>query len=303
VSDVKDVAATGAPGRIDPDAPIVPLRHPGRWVATGILALCLWGFIDFLSKNEALRWAVVGQYLFHPSIIQGLGVTLYLTAIAMLVGTALGVVFAMMRMSKNPVLKVVASVWVWFFRGSPLMVQLLFWFFIGSILPKITIGVPFGGPVFWEAPTNQIVTVMVAAILGFALNESAYMAEVVRGGILSVTKGQWEAAHALGMTQGLMYRRIVLPQALRLIVPPMSNQVITMLKQTSLAIVLGLPELLTAVQQIYTRNFQQIPLLLVATFWYLLITTVLTFVQGYLEQRLARSHHRPTSTRKAPSNG
>lgn len=226
-----------------------------------------------------------------------MGLTLFLTAVAMLVGTVLAVIIAVMRMAKNPILRVVGSVWVWFFRGSPLLVQLLFWFFIGSILPMITIGIPFGGPVFFEVPTNVVVTVMVAAILGFGLNESAYMAEIVRAGILSVPRGQLEASHALGMHSGHMFRRILLPQAMRLIVPPMSNQVITMLKQTSLAIVVGLPELLTMVQQIYTRNFQQIPLLLVATFWYLVITTVLTLIQSYLEKRLARSAHRPAKAK------
>lgn len=251
-----------------------------------------------MVNNEAFEWATVGEYLFNPLVLKGLWVTLYLTAIAMIVGISLAIVIAIMRLSQNPVLRAVSSAWVWFFRGVPLLVQLLFWFFIGSILPNITIGIPFGGPVFAEYPSNLVITVMVAAILGFGLNESAYMAEIVRAGILAVPQGQWEAAHALGMSPALVYHRIALPQALRIIVPPMSNQVITMLKMTSLAIVVGVPELLTMVQQIYTRNYLQIPLLMVATFWYLVVTTVLILIQSQLEKRLARTAHRATNAKE-----
>ncbi len=284
--------------RISPNAPVVSLRHPGRWASAAILALVLASTVHFMVNNEAFQWATVGEYLFNPLVLNGLWMTLYLTAIAMAVGISLAVVIAIMRISHNPVLRAVSSVWVWFFRGVPLLVQLLFWFFIGSILPNITIGIPFGGPVFLEYPTNMVITVMVAAILGFGLNESAYMAEIVRAGILAVPRGQWEAAHALGMSPRLVYRRIALPQALRIIIPPMSNNVITMLKMTSLAIVVGVPELLTMVQQIYTRNYQQIPLLMVATFWYLAVTTVLILIQSQLEKRLARTAHRASNGRE-----
>jgi polar amino acid transport system permease protein len=287
------------PEHVSPDAPVVPLRHPGRWISAAILALVLAMFVQFVVQNKAFQWGTVIDYLFNPLILRGLWVTIYLTVISMVVGTVLAVIIAIMRLSKNPILRAVSSVWVWFFRGSPLLVQLLFWFFIGSILPNITIGIPFGGPVFFQTPTNLVVTVMVAAILGFGLNESAYMSEIVRAGILAVPRGQWEAAHALGMPPGLVYRRIALPQALRLIIPPMSNDVITMLKQTSLAIVVGVPELLTMVQQIYTRNYQQIPLLLVATFWYLVVTTILIVIQDQLEKRLARTSHRRTTAKVA----
>ena len=284
---------------VSPDAPVVPLRHPGRWISAAILALVLAMFVQFVVQNQAFQWGTVIDYLFNPLILRGLWMTIYLTVISMVVGTVLAVIIAIMRLSKNPILRAVSSVWVWFFRGSPLLVQLLFWFFIGTILPNITIGIPFGGPVFLQYPTNLVVTVMVAAILGFGLNESAYMSEIVRAGILAVPRGQWEAAHALGMPPGLVYRRIALPQALRLIIPPMSNDVITMLKQTSLAIVVGVPELLTMVQQIYTRNYQQIPLLLVATFWYLVVTTILIVIQDQLEKRLARTSHRRTTAKVA----
>lgn len=285
--------------RLPLDAPVVPLRHPGRWVSAAVLALVCAIIGEFLVTNEAFQWGVVQKYLFSSQVLEGLWVTIYLTAVAMLVGTALAIVIAVMRLSKNPILRGVSGFWVWFFRGTPLLVQLLFWFFIGTILPNIVIGVPFGGPVFWQVSTNTVVTVMVAAILGFGLNESAYMAEIVRAGIVSVPRGQWEAAHALGMPPGLVYRRIVLPQALRLIIPPMSNNVITMLKMTSLALVVGLPELLTTVQQIYSRNYQQIPLLLVATFWYLLLTTILVLIQRQLEARMARTSHRTRASRRA----
>ena len=269
------------------DEPIVRLRHPWRWVAVGVIALFAAQAVVFAVTNDDLRWDLVGGYLFEESIVRGLWVTVKLTVVAMLVGVVGGAVLAVMRLSDNPVLRWVAAGYVWVFRGTPIVVQLLFWFFLGTVLPTITLGIPFG-PDFASWPTNTLITQFAAAILGLGLNEAAYMAEIVRAGIGSVDRGQSEAAEALGMSPSTTYRRVILPQAARLIVPPTANQTISMLKLTSLVLVIGLPELTTTAQIIYGRNLQQIPLLLVASIWYLVLTTILTVIQGRLEKRMSR---------------
>ncbi len=269
------------------DEPVVRLRHPGRWIAVAVIALFLAQAITFVVTNEELRWDLVGAYLFEESVLRGLWVTVKLTVVAMLVGMVGGTVLAVMRLSDNPVLRAVAGAYVWVFRGTPILVQLLFWFFLGTVLPTISLGIPFG-PDLASWPTNTLITQFTAAILGLGLNEAAYMAEIVRAGIGSVDKGQTEAAEALGMGPATTYRRVVLPQAARLIVPPTANQTISMLKLTSLVLVIGLPELTTTVQIIYGRNLQQIPLLIVASIWYLALTTVLTIIQARLEKRMSR---------------
>jgi polar amino acid transport system permease protein len=269
------------------DEPIIRLRHPGRWVAAAILAVLAAMFVHFVATAPKLRLDLVAGYLFEKSILRGLLLTLELTVVAMLVGVVLGTVLAVMRLSRNPLLRAVSAGYVWLFRGTPILVQLLFWFFLGTVLPQISIGIPFG-PSFASVPTNTLITQFTAAILGLGLNEAAYMAEIVRAGIGSVDRGQTEAAHALGMSPWTTYRRIVLPQAGRLIVPPTANETISMLKLTSLVLVIGLPELMTTAQLIYGRNFQQIPLLIVASIWYLVLTTVLTVVQMRIERRMSR---------------
>jgi polar amino acid transport system permease protein len=269
------------------DEPIVRLRHPWRWVAVVVIVVFAAQTLRFAVTNDELRWDLVGGYLFETSILRGLLMTVKLTVVAMLVGVVGGTLLAVMRLSDNPVLRAVAGAYVWVFRGTPILVQLLFWFFLGTVLPTITLGVPFG-PAFASWPTNTVITQFSAAILGLGLNEAAYMAEIVRAGIGSVDKGQSEAAEALGMGPGTTYRRVVLPQAARLIVPPTANQTISMLKLTSLVLVIGLPELTTTAQIIYGRNLQQIPLLLVASIWYLVLTTILTVIQSRLEKRMSR---------------
>ncbi len=275
-------------GQVHADEPIVRLRHPWRWVAVAILALLAAQAIVFLVTNDELRWDLVGGYLFETSILQGVWMTIRLTVIAMAVGIVLGTVLAVMRLSDNPVFRAVAGGYVWLFRGTPILVQLLFWFFLGTVLPEITLGIPFTGVEFASWPTNDVIVPFTAAILGLGLNEAAYMAEIVRAGIGSVDKGQTEAAEALGMSPATTYRRVVLPQAARLIVPPTANQTISMLKLTSLCLVIGLAELTTTAQIIYGRNFQQIPMLLVASIWYLALTTILTLIQSRLEKRVGR---------------
>lgn len=284
------MSAETKPPTVVPHAeePIVRLRHPWRWVAVVVIALYVAEGISFAVTSDAMRWDLVGGYLFEESVLRGLWMTVKLTVVAMLVGLVLGTLLAVMRLSDNPVLRGVAATYVWLFRGTPILVQLLFWFFLGTVLPEISLGLPFG-PDFFSGKTSEVITPFMAAILGLGLNEAAYMAEIVRAGIGSVDKGQTEAAEALGMSPVTTYRRVILPQAARLIVPPTANQTISMLKLTSLVLVIGLAELTTTAQLIYGRNFQQIPLLIVASIWYLTLTTVLTLVQGRLERRLGRS--------------
>jgi polar amino acid transport system permease protein len=269
------------------DEPIVRLRHPWRWVAAAVIAVYAALALTFLATNDAFRWDIVFGYLFETSVLKGVLVTLELTVVAMILGVVLGTLLAVMRLSENPVLRWTATFYVWLFRGTPILVQLLFWFFLGSVLPQISLGIPFG-PEFASWPTNNVISGFTAAILGLGLNEAAYMAEIVRAGIGGVDKGQTEAAEALGMGPVTTYRRVVLPQASRLIIPPTANETITMLKQTSLVVVLGTLDLLGTAQAIYSRNFLQIPMLLVASIWYLALTTVLTYVQSRLEKRMSR---------------
>lgn len=278
------------------EEPVVRLRHPWRWVAVAVLVAYGAEAIVFAVTNSQLRWDLVGGYLFEESILRGLWMTVKLTVFAMLVGIVLGAVLAVMRLSDNPVFRAVAGGYIWLFRGTPILVQLLFWFFLGSVLPTISVGVPFG-PDLGSWPTNTIITQFAAAILGLGLNEAAYMAEIVRAGIGSVDEGQTEAAEALGMSPLTTYRRVVLPQAARLIVPPTANQTISMLKLTSLVLVIGLPELTTTAQVIYGRNLQQIPLLIVASIWYLVLTTILTIIQARLEKRMSRGVSRSETKR------
>jgi polar amino acid transport system permease protein len=241
-----------------------------------------------LVTNPGFNWPVVAQYLFDTRILEGLAVTLQLTVLAMIIGFVVGLVLAVMRMSPNWLLRAAAGAYIWFFRGTPLLVQLLFWGFAAVLFPTLSIGIPFG-PSFVEWETNAVISLFAAGVLGLGLNEAAYMAEIVRGGILAVPPGQTEASRAMGLSHLATLRWIVLPQAMKVIIPPVGNNVISMLKTTSLVIVIGVGDLLYNAQQIYARNLEQIPLLIVASLWYILLTTVLTLLQTKLEQRFSRS--------------
>lgn len=267
---------------------VVKLRHPGRWASYAVIAVLAAMFVNTLLTNPNFGWNVVGEYFTSARILDGLLKTLQLTAIAMVLGVVLGVALAVMRLSSNPVLSGVSWLYVWFFRGTPVFVQLLFWGFISALYPTISLGVPFG-PAFVGMDTNTLITPVIAAILGLGLNEAAYMAEIVRSGIQSVDKGQTEAAQALGMKRGRILRQIIMPQAMRVIIPPTANNTISMLKTTSLVSVLSFPELLYAAQLIYSDNFQTIPLLITASIWYLIVTSVLTVGQYYIERHYSRS--------------
>jgi len=265
----------------------VPVRHPGRWAAAALILLFGAALARSVATNERFRWDLVGDYLFSEQVLDGLVATLELAAIAMAIGIALGIVLALMRLSPNPLLAAAAWGFIWLFRGTPVLVQLLFWNFISALYPEISLGIPFG-PEIVSADANLVITPFVAAILGLGLNEAAYMAEIVRAGIISVDEGQSDAARALGMRRLQVMRRIVLPQAMRVIVPPTGNEAISMLKTTSLVSVLAYTELLYAVQLIYAANYQQIPLLVVASIWYLVATTVLSIGQYFIERHYGR---------------
>lgn len=273
---------------------IVPLRHPWRWLGAAVLLAIVASFAHLLVTNQNFHWNVVAQYLLDPSVIRGLGLTLLLTFLAMAIGLVFGTLLAIMRLSENPLFRTAAWIYIWFFRGVPPLVQLIFWYSLASLLPKISLGIPFG-PTFVEWDTNSLITPFSAAILGLSLCEAAYLAEIIRAGIQAVDRGQSEAASALGLTPAQTLRRIVLPQAIRIVVPPIANDTIAMLKFTSLVSVLALPELLYSVQIIYTRTYQTIPMLIVATIWYLILTTILTWFENYLNRRLSRSIAQPES--------
>ncbi len=274
------------------DIKAVPVRHPGRWVAAAVVLVVAASLIRSAIVDKAFQWSVVGDFLFDHRITHGAVVTIELTAAAMAAGIILGVVLAVMRLSPNPLVAGGSWLYIWFFRGTPVLVQLLFWYNVSALYPRIVLGVPFGGPAVIDANANTLITPFVAALLGLGLNEGAYMAEIVRAGIISVGEGQTEAAQSLGMRRLQIMRLIVLPQAIRVIVPPTGNEVISMLKNTSLASVVAYGELLYSVQLIYSVNYKTIPLLLVAVFWYLVMTSVLYVGQYFVERRYGRGFTR-----------
>jgi polar amino acid transport system permease protein len=283
-------AQTRAPERPD-DIRAVPARHPHRWVASAIVLVLLAMLAHLLLTNPNFGWSVVWHYLFNPLIRRGVVATIEITVLAMVIGVILGIVLAMMRLSKNPVTSWVSWAYIWFFRGTPVLVQLIFWFNVNLLVKTISVGVPFG-PAFASWKVNDLISPFVAAVLALGLNEAAYMAEIVRAGFLSVDEGQTEAAHALGMTRIRTLLRIVLPQGMRVIVPPTGNETISMLKTSSLASVISVIELLRAAESISSRNLETIPLLLAASIWYIAMTSILTAGQFYVERYYARGASR-----------
>ncbi|WP_109471874.1 amino acid ABC transporter permease [Ornithinimicrobium cavernae] len=263
-----------------------------QWALIAVLGLVVAAGAFSVVNNENFGWPIVFEYFTSPRILSGLVRTLHLTALSMAIGIVLGVILALMHMSRNRFVQSIAWAYIWFFRGTPVFVQLLFWGSISALYPKLILGLPFGGPAWLEMSANDLITPYIAAVLGLGLNEAAYMAEIVRAGIKSVDRGQSEAATALGMPDGLTTRRVVLPQAMRVIIPPTGNQLIGMLKTSSLVAVLAYPELLYSAQLIYAVNYQTIPLLITASLWYLLITSVLSVGQYYLERHFGRSEAR-----------
>jgi polar amino acid transport system permease protein len=276
----------------------VPLRHPWRWVAAIVILILLGLFLYGVATNPLYRWPVFAEYIFNERILAGVWITLLLTVTSMAVAIVLGVILAVMRLSPNPVLKSVSWVYLWIFRGTPIYVQLAFWGLIPTIYRNIQLGVPFGPRLleFQLADPN----VFVLAMLGLALNEAAYMAEIIRAGINSVPEGQYEASTALGMSWGMMMRRTVIPQAMKVIIPPTGNEVISMLKTTALvtAVPYSYDLYSIATREIAAREFEPVPLAMVAVAWYLVLTSILMVGQYYLERYYSRGASRKLTTKQ-----
>jgi polar amino acid transport system permease protein len=281
-------------------APIeaVPLRHPGRWIAAVIVVALFGLFVYGAATNEAFRWDVYGQYIFDKRITAAAWKTIQLTVLAMTIAIVLGVILAVMRLSPNPVLRTAAWVYLWVFRGTPIYVQLVFWGLFPSIYKTIDLGIPFVHQ-FAHIDIQALNAAFLFAVIGLALNEAAYMAEIVRAGVNSVSEGQTEASTALGMSWAQTMRRTVLPQAMRVIIPPTGNELISMLKTTSLvAAVPYTGELYGRARDISGANFFPIPLLLVAATWYLVITSILMIGQYYLERYYSKGASRALTARQ-----
>ncbi|NML54342.1 amino acid ABC transporter permease [Streptomyces sp. R302] len=298
----KDPAATpagsGPSGTPYEAIKAIPVRHYGRWVS-GVVVVALLGWLVYAFSQGNIIWATVGDKLFDPSVLTGLWKTILISVTAMALGLVLGILFAVMRLSNNPVTGAVAWLYIWFFRGTPVYVQLLVWFNLALIFEYINLG-----PIYKDE-TSQVLTPFMVALLGLGLNEGAYMAEIVRAGIQSVDEGQTEAAHALGMSQTKTMRRIVLPQAMRVIVPPTGNEFINMLKTSSLVSAVQYTELLRASSNIGSTAGAVMEMLFVASIWYLALTSVFSVGQYYLERRFARGSTRnlpPTPWQRVKTN-
>ncbi|GAA0925792.1 MULTISPECIES: amino acid ABC transporter permease [Streptomyces violaceusniger group] len=281
-------AATSGAEREDYSAlKVVPVRHPWRWAAVVVTAVLVAQFAHGLITNPGWEWDVFADFFTTRTILKAVWITIQLTFYGTALGFALGIVLAFMRLSHSPFLKSVAFAYIWAFRSIPLIVQLLFWFNLTYLYKRLDFGIPFG-PGFFSFDTAGLVGAMSAAVLGLALHQAAYAAEIVRGGVLAVDGGQLEAAAALGIPRLRQLRRIVLPQAMRSILPNAANEVISLFKGTSIVSVMAIGELFYQVQVIYGRNGRVVPLLMVATVWYIILTTVLSIAQYYVERHFSR---------------
>ncbi|CAM5707351.1 amino acid ABC transporter permease [Streptomyces purpurascens] len=263
----------------------IPVRHYGRYVSAVVAIALLVGVVYAFSQGK-INWDAIPDYFFDDRILDGVGKTLLLTVLSMVIGIVGGVLLAVMRLSKNPVTSSIAWFYIWFFRGTPVLVQLIVWFNLGLVFEYINLGP------FYKDEWSDFMTPFLTALLGLGLNEAAYMAEICRAGLLSVDEGQTEASHALGMSHSKTLRRIVIPQAMRVIVPPTGNEVINMLKTTSLVSVVQYPELLRAAQDIGQTSGAPAEMLFLAAAWYLLMTSIFSIGQYYLERYYARGSSR-----------
>lgn len=258
---------------------VLPARPWRRWIASVLVVACTGMLIYKFGSSDTISWSSIPEYVLNRNILSGLAVTVQLTVLCMIIGIVLGVVAAVMRLSRNPVFRVMSAAYIGFFRGVPLLVQILFWFNIALFVPEIDLG-------FGPVSTNYLVTSFVAAVLALSLHEGAYMAEIVRAGITSIDQGQWSASQALGLNRAKIYRLVVLPQAVPAMIPPTGNRLIGMLKGTSLVSVIAASELLTEAQTIYTRNYLIMELLMVVSIWYLVLTALASIGLRILERRL-----------------
>ena len=277
------------------DIEAIPLRRPWRWISAVIGLIFVAALVQSLAKNENLKYPIIAQFLFDWRIVNGVWLTITLTIVSMIVSTLIAIVIAAMRLSSNPVLTSISWVYIWLFRGTPLLVQVVLWGYLGLLYRKIIIGIPFTGITFVTLDTNTLIPALVAGFIALTLNQGAYSAEIVRAGMLSVDEGQREAAHSLGISAPATFRRILLPQAMRVIIPPMGNETISMLKNTSLLSVIAVLELYTQATLISSRNLYQVELLIVISVWYLTLTSILSIPQYYLERRYGRGFSRDLS--------
>ena len=288
-------------GALPPEAiRAIPVRHRGRWVAMAFIALLAAMLVNSIVTNPNWQWGFQWENAFAPPVVRGVVTTLWLTGASMLLGVLLGVVVAIMRLSPNPVVSGSAWFYVWVFRGTPVLVQLVIWGNLNSLYREISLGVPFGTALV-TFETRDLIPPIAAALLGLALNEAAYMSEIIRAGILSVDEGQTEAASALGLSRMQTLRRVVLPQAMRVVVPPTGNETISMLKTTSLVAYVPYVELFFQTSAIGSRTFQPFPMLVTASLWYLAMTSILMVGQYYIERYYARGSVRelpPTPLQK-----
>ncbi|MEP7056038.1 MAG: amino acid ABC transporter permease [Actinomycetota bacterium] len=294
MSNATDTSAPERPSQLT----AVPVRHRGRWVGMAVLAVIVTMFVHMLVTNDAFEWSFMWHNMFRPPVLRGARTTLELTVLAMLIGVAFGIVLAVMRLSPNPVIRGTAWAYTWFFRAVPRLVLCILFGNLGILFQKTSrinfgvplgnlLGLPHGGRIF-DTDANTLLAGFSAGLLALAMSEAAYMAEIVRAGILAVDAGQNEAAQALGMSRMLTMRRIVLPQAMRVILPPTGNETIAMLKDTSLVAFVPAYELFFQLEAVGSRTFKVFPMLVAATLWYLAMTSVLLVGQHFLEKRFSR---------------
>ncbi len=280
--------STGRPEEIK----AVPVRHPGRWIAAVVVLAIAASIVRSAVTNPRFKWHEVGQFLFDSRLLHGVVATIYLTVLAMVIGIVLGLILAVMRRSPNPIVSGASWLYIYVFRGTPVYVQIVFWYAaLSALYPTIDLGIPFG-PSFIHLNSNSVITLLGASLLALGLNEAAYMAEIVRAGIISVSEGQAEAASSLGMSRLAIMRLIVLPQAMRVIVPPTGNETISMLKTTSLVSIIGFGELFYAGSNAYAADYQTVQWLIAISLWYLAMTSVLYVGQYFIERRFGRGFSR-----------
>lgn len=270
----------------------VPVRRYGQWIAVAVVAVFLADAILTIATNKYISYPSIAKFLFHPQVMHGILVTIQIAFVSIIGGAILGTLVAIGRMSDSWFLRALSGFYIWFFRGVPLLVLVLIWGNFAILFRTLDVKIPLTDVVFLSADTNAVITIFVAACIAIGLHEAAYIAEIVRGGILSVPHGQIEAARALAMTEGQIMRRIILPQAIRTIIPPLGSRVIIALKESSLVSVIAGGELMGAVMDISAVNFLVIELLVVATIWYLVAVTVLSFGQRWLERRFSKGYTR-----------
>jgi polar amino acid transport system permease protein len=266
----------------------VPIRHPGQWVlATIVVVACVLLGIS-VYQNPNFDHKSITDFLFDGSVLDGLWVTIQLTVISTVIAIILGMVLAVFRLSSNRILSAASWLYIWAFRATPLLVQILVWGNFGLLFRYLTVGIPFTDFYWFRLDTNDVITAFVASILALGLHESAFMAEIIRGGIMAVDPGQTEAARSMGMRGRTIMRRIILPQAMRVIIPPTGNQIINLMKASSLVSVIAGGDLLTATNNISAQNYRVLELLFVATFWYFILVSIFSLGQYFMERSLAR---------------